>query len=384
MPEMPAPTISTSKCSVATESGASIVVSVWVITLPCLPTDPAFLQPRVARVSESRSDIGDTGPVRIDCAAYVDGCRREFDPDTMSIDDPIVDGGFVWLGLRMPDEAELQRGLTALGITGVSPTEVLTPHRRPVLVVEGTIVQIVLRTASYEDRSETIALGEMTLLVAANAVITIRHGQASQLASVRASLERDPSRLRLGPAAVVAAVIGLVIDDYGPALDGFENDVIEVERDVFSDTHRQPVQRSTGSSARFDGCWWRSTRSTTRSLDSFASRDRSCTPRCSRTSTKPQDQLDRAVTPRTHCRGCSTPRSTASLTQITVRQNDDMRKISAWVAMAAVPTMIAGIYGMNFEDMPELGWTLGYPLVLTLTAIAVALLYRQFKKSGWL
>ena len=83
----------------------------------------------------------------------------------MSIDDPIVDGGFVWLGLRMPDEAELQRGLTALGITGVSPTEVLTPHRRPVLTVEGTIVQIVLRTAAYEDRSETIALGEMTLLV---------------------------------------------------------------------------------------------------------------------------------------------------------------------------------------------------------------------------
>ena len=101
--------------------------------LPCLPTGPAFLQPRVARVSDSRRDIGDTGPVRIDCAAYVDGCRREFDPDTMSIDDPIVDGGFVWLGLRMPDEAELQRGLTALGITGVSPTEVLTPHRRPVL-----------------------------------------------------------------------------------------------------------------------------------------------------------------------------------------------------------------------------------------------------------
>ena len=97
-----------------------------------------------------------------------------------------------------------------------------------------------------------------------------------------------------------------------------------------------------------------------------------------------EDQLDRAVTRAHSLSGLLDAALTASLTQITVRQNDDMRKISAWVAMAAVPTMIAGIYGMNFDNMPELGWTLGYPLVLTLTAIAVASLYRQFKKSGWL
>jgi magnesium transporter len=322
--------------------------------------------------------------VRIDCAVYVDGSRREFDPDTMSIDDPIVDGGFVWLGLRVPDEAELQRGLTALAITGVSPLEVLTPHRRPVLTVEGSTVQIVLRTASYEDRDETIALGEMTLLVTANAVITIRHGQASQLASLRSSLESDPSRLGLGPTAVVAAVIGLVIDDYGPALDGFENDVVEVERDVFSGTHRQPVQRLYKLK--------REVRRMLVAIDALDDplarlirvRGSQLHPEVLADLNEAEDQLDRAVTRAHSLSGLLDAALTASLTQITVRQNDDMRKISAWVAMAAVPTMIAGIYGMNFEDMPELGWKFGYPTVATLTALAVALLYRQFKKSGWL
>ena len=143
----------------------------------------------------------------------------------------------------MPHEDELSRAMDSLGITGVSAADVLTPHARPVLTVEGSIVQIVLRTAAYDDRNETIALGEMTVLVGPRALITIRHGQASQLSSARAALEADPDRLRLGPTAVVAAVVNVVIDGYGPALDGFENDAIEVERDVFSDDNRQPVQR---------------------------------------------------------------------------------------------------------------------------------------------
>ena len=96
------------------------------------------------------------------------------------------------------------------------------------------------------------------------------------------------------------------------------------------------------------------------------------------------DQLDRAVTRAHSLSGLLDAALTASLTQITVRQNDDMRKISAWVAMAAVPTMVAGIYGMNFEHMPELQWAIGYPVVLGATGVAVGFLYRRFKKSGWL
>ena len=302
----------------------------------------------------------------------------------MSLDDDVVRDGFVWLGLRMPDEAELQQAMDSLGIAGVSALDVLTPHARPVLTVEGPLVWLVLRTAAYEDRNETIALGEMTLLVGPRSVITIRHGQASQLSTARAALEADPDRLRLGPAAVVAAVVNVVIDGYGPALDGFENDVIEVERDVFSDSNRQPVQRL-----------YKLKREVRRMIVAIDSLDdplaRLVRVRGSHMPApirhdlnEASDQLDRAVTRAHSLSGLLDAALTASLTQISVRQNDDMRKISAWVAMAAIPTMVAGIYGMNFENMPELEWAGGYPLVLSLTAIAVALLYRQFKKSGWL
>lgn len=301
----------------------------------------------------------------------------------MTLDD-VVGDGFVWLGLRMPDEAELQQGMDSLGIAGVSASDVLTPHARPVLTVEGPVVQLVLRTAAYEDRNETIALGEMTLLVGPRSVLTIRHGQASELSSARAALEADPERLRLGPAAVVAAVVNVVIDGYGPALDGFENDVIEVERDVFSDSNRQPVQRL-----------YKLKREVRRMIVAIDSLDDPLARLIRVRGThmpapilhdlnEASDQLDRAVTRAHSLSGLLDAALTASLTQISVRQNDDMRKISAWVAMAAIPTVVAAIYGMNFENMPELEWAGGYPLVLSLTAIAVALLYRQFKKSGWL
>ena len=322
--------------------------------------------------------------MRIDCAAYVDGQRREFDPATMSVDDEVVGDGFVWLGLRMPDEAELEQAMASLGITGVSVLDVLMPHTRAVLTVDGAVTQLVLRTAGYEDRSETITLGEMTVLVGPRSVITIRHGQASQLSSARAALEADPDRLRLGPGAVLAAVVNVVIDGYAPALDGFENDVVEVERDVFSDDNRQPVQRLYKLK--------REVRRMIVAIDALDDplarlvrvRGPLLEPAVLHDLSEASDQLDRAVTRAHSLSGLLDAALTASLTQISVRQNDDMRKISAWVAMAAVPTMVAGIYGMNFENMPELQWVGGYPLVLSSTAIAVALLYRQFKKSGWL
>jgi magnesium transporter len=324
--------------------------------------------------------------VKIDCAAYVDGCRHEFDPDTMDLSDldALGPGGFVWLGLRMPPEAELTASMRALGMDGVKASDVLAPHARPVLTVESSVVQIVLRTVGYEDRGEIAELGEMSLLVTPRAVISVRHGQASKLDTLRAALERDPARLRLGPHSVVTAVIGRVIDDYGPALDGFENDAVEVERDVFSDTTRQPVQRLYRLK--------REVRRVFVAIDALQDplarlirvRGASMPPPLLADLNEAADQLRRTVRRTGSLSELLDAALTASLTQISVRQNDDMRKISAWVAMAAVPTMIAGIYGMNFEQMPELSWTFGYPAVLTLMGGAVGLLYRQFKKSGWL
>ncbi len=339
----------------------------------------------------------------IDCAAYVDGKRVDVDTSCIptpgmlppSMGESEVDetdssphwdapDGFVWLGLRMPDVAELGEWCDALDIDEVDPAAVLAPHARPVLTVNGTTVQLVLRTIRYDDREEVASLGEMTLLVRPHSIVTIRHGPTSPLSELRGALERDPRRLREGATAVMVAVIGRVIDDYGPALDGFETDAVEVEGEVFSDSSRQPVRRL-----------YRLKRELRRMFvaldalqDPLDRLTRVFEPHLSREVLadlrENADQLRRAAARARSLSDLLDSALTASLTQISVQQNNDMRKISAWVAMAAVPTMVAGIYGMNFDTMPELRSPAGYPLVLIGMAIIVTLLYRRFKRSGWL
>ncbi len=339
----------------------------------------------------------------VDCAAYVDGKRVDIDtscvpmpemlPSTMAeseVDEedssPRWDApdGFVWLGLRMPEVAELGEWCDVLQLDEVDPAAILTPHARPVLTVNGTTVQLVLRTIGYNDREELASLGEMTLLVRPHSIVTVRHGPTSSLGELRGALERNPRRLREGATAVMVAVIGQVIDDYGPALDGFEADAVEVEGEVFSDTSRQPVRRL-----------YRLKRELRRMFvaldalqDPLDRLIRVFEPHLSREVLadlhENADQLARAATRAQSLSDLLDSALTASLTQITVQQNDDMRKISAWVAMAAVPTLVAGIYGMNFDSMPELRSPLGYPIVLVGMAIIVGVLYRQFKRSGWL
>ena len=337
--------------------------------------------------------MGETVTMIIDCAAYVDGTRFDVNHEHAAISqwksdavgpEGAADCAFVWLGLRVPDEQELGGMTAALGMDNVSPSEILKPHRRPVLSIDGFDVQLVLRTAHYDDIHEQVELGEMTLLVNPTSVVSIRHGKASELGPVRRSLEQDPERLRLGSMAVLTAVIERVVRDYGPALDGFENDVLEAELDVFSEIHHQPVERL-----------YRLKREVRQTLVAFDSLQDPLK-RLIRAFAKklPEelladlseavDELDRAVTRAHSLSELLDAALTASLTQIGVQQNNDMRKISAWVAMAAVPTMIAGIFGMNFEHMPELGTQYGYPIVLGVMATTGVVLYRVFKRSGWL
>ena len=340
----------------------------------------------------------------IDCAAYVDGKRVDVDtsciptpgmlPSSMAeaeVDEadaaPRWDApdGFVWLGLRMPDVTELGEWCDALDIDEVDPAAVLAPHARPVLTVNGTTVQLVLRTIRYDDREEIASLGEMTLLV--RPALDRHHPPRADRARSASCAERSSAirrRLREGATAVMVAVIGRVIDDYGPALDGFETDAVEVEGEVFSDSSRQPVRRLYQLKRELrrmfvalDALQDPLDR-LMRVFEDHLSREVLADLR------ENADQLARAAARARSLSDLLDSALTASLTQIWVQQNDDMRKISAWVAMAAVPTMVAGIYGMNFDTMPELRSPAGYPMVLIGMAIIVALLYRRFKRSGWL
>jgi magnesium transporter len=320
----------------------------------------------------------------VDCAAYHDGIRTDVDPGLASLAAwRAVDGEFLWLGLRMPPEDELGAACAALELDDVSASELLMPHARPVLSMEGPTLVMVLRTARYDDKAEAAVLGEMSVLVGPSSVISIRHGHASPLASLRAAMERDSDRLRHGPMGVLAAIIGRVIDDYGPALDGFERDAVEVERDVFSETRQQPVRRLYQLK--------REVRTLLVAIDALQDPlnrlirtvGPQVSPEVLADLSEAADQLDRNVTRTQSLSGLLDAALTASLAQISVQQNEDMRRISAWVAMAAVPTLIAGIYGMNFESLPELRWSFGYPLILFVMATIAGLMYRSFKKGGW-
>ena len=324
--------------------------------------------------------------VIVDCALYEQGRRLSYDPmvETLEQLDEHPDS-FAWIGFAMPDVAELTEACDRLGITDeIDVDEILAPHRQPVLSVEGKVIHVVLRTARYVDRDEKISLGELTLLVTERAVISIRYGHASPLSKLRQELESEPELLHAGPPAVLVAIIEQVIADYSPALNGFEQDVIEVERDVFSDGGPQPVRRLFRLKSEV-----RTFQSPlealpeplarlSRLLRRFAHRD------VVEDLNEALDQLDRTVIRTRSLSNLLDAALTASLAQTSIQQNADMRRISAWVAMAAVPTLIAGIYGMNFRDMPELDSTLGYPVVMAAMGLIVLGLYRFFRKNDWL
>ena len=215
-------------------------------------------------------------------------------------------------------------------------------------------------------------------------MITIRYGQASPLDGVRRDLEHDRERLALGTGAAVAAIVERVVEDYKPALDGFERDVLDVENEVFADTRSRPVKRLYDLKRQVlellvvtDALVDPITR-VTRTCDVLAADE------VHEQMVLAADTIDRVLTRTQTLSDLITTAIEANLTQVSLQQNEDMRKISAWVAIAAVPTMIAGIYGMNFEEMPELRSDVGYPATLLAMGLICFLLYRAFRRSGWL
>ena len=201
---------------------------------------------------------------------------------------------------------------------------------------------------------------------------------------MREELARRPERLSLGPSAALHAIIDRVVDDYAPALAGLEDDVEEVEADVFSTGRESPAQRIYALKREVLE-FIRATGPLAEPIDRLALGHYEQVQPDVRTYFRDvHDHVMRAYEQLDALRDLLTSILTANLTQVSVQQNEDVRKISAVVAIIAVPTMIAGIYGMNFEHMPELRWTFGYPLVLALMAVVCLGLYRYFKRAGWL
>jgi magnesium transporter len=323
--------------------------------------------------------------VIVDSAVYEDGRRRDGNLDVHEAMEAChAPDCFTWIGLYEPTEDEFESIRTEFALHPLAVEDAIHAHERPKLEVFGDMVFIVLKTAKYVDPKEVIKLGEILIFLGHDYIITVRHGETSELGGVRRQLEENPELLQHGPGAVLHAIVDRVVDDYGPALAGLSEDIDQVEDQVFSEIRMNAAERIY-KLKREVLLFEHAVGPLVDPVDRLARGKYSVIHPEVRTYFRDvNDHLLRAHDQLESFRDLLTSVLQANLTQVSVRQNEDMRKISAYVAMAAVPTLIAGIYGMNFDHMPELGWTLGYPMALILMAGIVGFLFWRFKRAGWL
>jgi magnesium transporter len=324
--------------------------------------------------------------VIVDCAIYEDGARRAGDVDLSDAARAAAadSGSFVWLGVHEPTAEEFDAERRDVDLHELAVEDAVKAHQRPKLELYDDTLFVVLKTVRYVDTQEVLKTGQIMLFVNPSFVITVRHGEASGLTDVRRMIEERPDLLRCGPSAVLHAVIDRVVDDYEPAADGLEMDIQEVEREVFAEQQPNPAERIYRLEREVLE-FQRAVNPLAGPLDRLARGQLDIVSVELRSYFRDvQDHVLRVAGRVENFRALLSSALQANLTQVTVRQNADMRRISAWVAIIAVPTMIAGIYGMNFEHMPELQWELGYPAVLLVILVVCGLLYRRFRRAGWL
>ena len=323
----------------------------------------------------------------IDCAHYREGRRTREAP--MTVDEAAATctaqkEGFIWLGMFEPSPEELAEVQDRFGLHDLAVEDAQSYHLRPKLEqYDGDILFVVLRTARYDDEAEEVQFGEISLFLGHRFVISVRQGVGSDLHPARLRLEQRPELLSEGTIAVLWAVLDQVVDDYVPVVEGLESDIEEVEATVFSGTVA-PTERVYFLRREVTD-FYRAVHPLLGPLDALERGGYGV-------STTELRQFFRDVNDHLKLineevaaqRDLLTTVLEANMAVISVQQNDVVRKISGWAAILAVPTFFASIWGMNFRDMPELGWGAGYPAAIVLmVAIGVAL-YAYFKRVRWL
>jgi len=325
--------------------------------------------------------------VIVDSAVYRDGTRVPVDTDVADLAamrDRCADGEFVWVGLHDPDERELAEVADAFSLHALAVEDAVKAHQRPKLERYDDSLFLVLKTLWYVDEEDAVETGEINLFVGSDFVISVRHGRGGGLHRARLDLEARQAVLAHGPSAVIYAVCDQIVDDYEQVCDSLVEDVDEVEISVFSedrtnDSARIYVLKRELAEVR------RAVLPLRDPINRFATGgvhgiDREAAPYFRDVG----DHLSRCADTIDELDGLLSTAFDAHLASISVQQNNDMRKISAGAALVVVPTLIAGIYGMNFDHMPELHWAVGYPWALLLMVGTSAGLLWFFKKSGWL
>ncbi|MFD3993828.1 magnesium and cobalt transport protein CorA [Streptomyces sp. NPDC058548] len=331
-------------------------------------------------------------PSVVDCALYENGRRR---PGLLPLDQAMTAchataGSFVWIGLHAPTADQLQTVADAFDLHPLAVEDAVHAHQRPKLERYGDTLFLVLKTAVYIEHekvtptSEIVDTGEIMIFMGADFVIVVRHGPSHQLTGVRHDLEEHAELLAHGPASVLHAIADTVVDDYLDVIQAMETDVEEVETEVFSPEHGSEAGRVYQLKREL----LELRRCVSPLLQPLRELSEGHWPHLAREITPYlRDVHDHLVQANERVTALSDLVDTALVlahAQTSVRQNADVRRISAYAALIAVPISVFAIYGMNFDHMPELGWTFGYPLVLAVTATVCALLHRTLRRRGWL
>ncbi|WP_138731698.1 magnesium/cobalt transporter CorA [Modestobacter excelsi] len=326
----------------------------------------------------------------VDCAVYVDGRRQTPVAYDEALRAAVENDGFVWLGLHEPTEADLAGVAAVYGLHPLAVEDAVEAHQRPKLDSYDDSLFMVLKTARYVEHdtltatSEVVNTGEVMVFLGSHYVITVRHGDHGGLKDLRNSLEGQTDLLQLGPSSVLYAVSDLVADHFVEVAEAVEDDVEELEASVFSPSRADDTPRIYQLKRELVQLR-RAVQPLEVPLSILAERPHDLVPDAMRSYFR--DVQDHALRVRDQVAGLDELLSNilqAALARISVAQNDDMRTISSYAGLIAAPTLIAGVYGMNFDHMPELHWDFGYPFALLLMATLCFLLYRGFKRNHWL
>lgn len=322
----------------------------------------------------------------VDCALYRDGKRTEETRNLLRLAaearrDP---SAFVWMGLHEPTETDLLGVSRIFGLHPLAVEDAVRAHQRPKVEAYPGHLFVVLRTLTYHDDTSQVETGEVAMFIGKDFVITVRHGEGQELASLRAKLESRPDRLAQGPASVLHGVVDDVVDTYSEVADSLQRDIDEVEGNVFGDDvidDSSTIYNLKREVLEFK----RAVLPLGQALDRVQQDKTIELPEEARPFWRDvSDHVARVGDQVESMDVLLTSILQAHVAQVSLRQNSDMRKITAWAAIITVPTMLAGIWGMNFKHMPELRWRFGYPLALTIIAGSCFTLWRAFKRSGWL
>ena len=338
-------------------------------------------------------DDEETGvPQLVDCAVYVDGTRL---PGAWTPHDAMAEArrrnrGFVWCGLREPDDERLREAATVFGLPAKAVTHAVRTHHRPKLTWYDDLLCMVLKTVHYVEHespttaNEIVDTGEIVAYLGKDFIFTVRHGQHSGLRELRAELEAAPERLHLGPGVVLHGIADRVVDSYVTVSESLENDIDVIEAGVFeprspiSAEHLYLLKREIVELNR-------AVTPLTVPLHRLLESTTTLVPHQVRSYLRDVEDHLTAVSERVASYDeLLTTLVNATLAKLSLQQNADMRKITAWAAIIAVPTMGVGVYGMNFDYMPELHWKFGYPIIVAVMIGACVILYRMFRRNRWL